>query len=104
MTTLLPELQRRDAVVTESVETTSPPSSKSSDLDEEEDDDSPILIFCFFHKAVRNELDALHQLAMSFATGHRVEILSLSERYRFLHSVYKHHSNAEDEVRFFEKI
>ncbi|KDO45342.1 hypothetical protein CISIN_1g000878mg [Citrus sinensis] len=100
MTTLLPELQRRDAVVTESVETTSPSSSKSSDLDEEEDDDSPILIFCFFHKAVRNELDALHQLAMNFATGHRVDILSLSERYRFLHSVYKHHSNAEDEVIF----
>ncbi|KAL5748875.1 hypothetical protein ACOSP7_025918 [Xanthoceras sorbifolium] len=90
-----PELQRREAVLSESVDAASSSASfKSSERD------SPILIFCFFHKAVRNELDALHLLAMKFATGHRVDVRTLFERYRFLRSVYKHHSNAEDEVIF----
>ena len=61
---------------------------------------SPILIFLFFHKAIRNELDALHRSAMAFATGKRSDIRPLLERYHFLRSVYKHHSNAEDEVHF----
>ncbi|KAK7251628.1 hypothetical protein RIF29_34981 [Crotalaria pallida] len=62
--------------------------------------DSPILIFLFFHKAIRNELDVLHRLAMAFATGNRSDIHPLPERYRFLSSIYLHHSNAEDEVIF----
>ncbi|KAI5382898.1 zinc finger protein BRUTUS [Lathyrus oleraceus] len=62
--------------------------------------DSPILIFLFFHKAIRNELDVLHRLAMAFATGNRSDIQPLFERYRFLSSIYRHHSNAEDEVIF----
>lgn len=61
--------------------------------------DSPILIFLFFHKAIRNELDVLHRLAMAFATGNRSDIQPLFERYRFLSSIYRHHSNAEDEVQ-----
>lgn len=61
---------------------------------------SPILIFLFFHKAIRNELDALHRSAVAFATGKRSDIRPLLERYHFLRSVYKHHSNAEDEVHF----
>ncbi|GMY15313.1 zinc finger protein BRUTUS isoform X1 [Fagus crenata] len=61
---------------------------------------SPILIFLFFHKAIRNELDALHRSAMAFATGKRSDIRPLLERCHFLRSVYKHHSNAEDEVIF----
>ncbi|XP_023920867.2 zinc finger protein BRUTUS [Quercus suber] len=61
---------------------------------------SPILIFLFFHKAIRNELDALHRSAMAFATGKRSDIRPMLERYHFLRSVYKHHSNAEDEVIF----
>lgn len=61
---------------------------------------SPILIFLFFHKAIRNELDTLHRLAMAFATGQRADIRPLFERYHFLRSIYKHHSNAEDEVKF----
>ncbi|KAK7842914.1 zinc finger protein brutus [Quercus suber] len=61
---------------------------------------SPILIFLFFHKAIRNELDALHRSAMAFATGKRSDIRPMLERYHFLRSVYKHHSNAEDEVHF----
>ncbi|KAM1026479.1 hypothetical protein ACFX2I_039345 [Malus domestica] len=60
----------------------------------------PILIFLFFHKAIRKELDALHRLAMAFATGKRTDIRPLLERYHFLRSIYKHHSNAEDEVIF----
>ncbi|KAG2667458.1 hypothetical protein I3843_15G111800 [Carya illinoinensis] len=61
---------------------------------------SPILIFFFFHKAIRNELDALHRSAMAFATGKRSDIRPLLERYHFLRSIYMHHSNAEDEVIF----
>ncbi|KAL4633182.1 hypothetical protein ACB092_04G103700 [Castanea dentata] len=61
---------------------------------------SPILIFLFFHKAIRNELDALHRSAMAFATGKRSDIRPLLDRYHFLRSVYKNHSNAEDEVIF----
>jgi len=63
--------------------------------------ESPILIFLFFHKAIRNELDALHRLAVAFATGNRSDIQPLSERYHFLSSMYRHHSNAEDEVLIF---
>lgn len=62
--------------------------------------ESPIFIFLFFHKAIRNELDALHRLAMAFATGNRSDIQPLFERYHFLRSIYRHHSNAEDEVQF----
>ncbi|WJX54320.1 hypothetical protein P8452_40218 [Trifolium repens] len=62
--------------------------------------DSPILIFLFFHKAIRNELDTLHRLAMAFATGNRSDIQPLFDRYHFLSSIYRHHSNAEDEVIF----
>ncbi|CAN6584895.1 unnamed protein product [Malus baccata var. baccata] len=66
----------------------------------EEPTRSPILIFLFFHKAIRKELDALHRLAMAFATGKRTDIQPLLERYHLLRSIYKHHSNAEDEVIF----
>ncbi|KAK4843002.1 hypothetical protein QYF36_002606 [Acer negundo] len=90
-----PELQRREAVLSESVDAAS-----STGHFNTSERDSPILIFCFFHKAVRNELDSLHRLTMKFATGHRVDVRPLFERYRFLRSVYKHHSNAEDEVVF----
>ncbi|KAF7834606.1 zinc finger protein BRUTUS-like isoform X1 [Senna tora] len=62
--------------------------------------ESPILIFLFFHKAIRNELDGLHRLAMAFATGNRSDIQPLFERCRFLRSIYRHHSHAEDEVIF----
>lgn len=68
---------------------------------EEEEERSPILIFLFFHKAIRKELDALHRLAMAFATGKEADIKPLLERYHFLRSIYKHHSNAEDEVLIF---
>ncbi|PKI43844.1 hypothetical protein CRG98_035678, partial [Punica granatum] len=65
---------------------------------EERGPESPISMFLYFHKAIRHELDALHKLAMAFATGRREDIQPLLERYKFLRSIYKHHSNAEDEV------
>lgn len=59
---------------------------------------SPILFFLFFHQAIRSELEALHRSALAFATGQLADIKPLVERYRFLRLIYKHHSNAEDEV------
>lgn len=66
--------------------------------------ESPILIFSFFQKAIGNELDALHRLALAFATGNCSDIQPLSKRYHFLRSMYRHHSNAEDEVLVLESI
>lgn len=61
---------------------------------------SPILIFLFFHKAIRLELGRIHRAAMKFAIdrGGRGDIRPLLERYHFLRSIYQHHCNAEDEV------
>lgn len=61
---------------------------------------SPILIFLFFHKAIRSELDGLHRAAMDFATNQDSDINPLLERYHFFRAIYKHHCNAEDEVIF----
>ncbi|KAL0372638.1 UNVERIFIED_CONTAM: Zinc finger protein BRUTUS [Sesamum calycinum] len=62
---------------------------------------SPIRIFLFFHKAIRSELDGIHRSAMALATnGSGGDIKQLMEKCHFLRSIYKHHSNAEDEVIF----
>ncbi|XP_010274617.1 PREDICTED: uncharacterized protein LOC104609887 [Nelumbo nucifera] len=61
---------------------------------------SPFLIFLFFHKAIRSELDGLHRAALAFATDRNGDIQRLFERYHFLRAIYKHHCNAEDEVIF----
>ncbi|KAL5761283.1 hypothetical protein ACOSQ2_020121 [Xanthoceras sorbifolium] len=63
---------------------------------------SPILIFLFFHKAIKLELDGLHRAALAFATNLESggDITSLLQRYHFLREIYKHHCNAEDEVIF----
>lgn len=84
-------------VVTSSVPSSSRPPVANS-FSENAEEISPILIFLFFHKAVCSELEALHRLALEFATGHHVDLRLLRERYRFLRSIYKHHCNAEDEV------
>lgn len=62
--------------------------------------ESPILIFMFFHKAIRSELDGLHRAAVDLATNHEsgADVKPLLERYQFLRAIYKHHCNAEDEV------
>ena len=108
MATPLTGLQHRDgggvAVLSNSVNkvdsssSSSPSSSVNACLKSSEQQKSPLLIFLLFHKAIRKELDALHRLAMAFATGERTDIGPLLERYHFLRSIYKHHSNAEDEV------
>jgi len=59
---------------------------------------SPILIFLFFQKAIRSELDRLHRAAMAFATDGSGDVRSLADRCRFLLEIYKHHCNAEDAV------
>lgn len=62
---------------------------------------SPILIFSFFHKAISSELDSLHRAALDFATNQQAasDIKPLFDRCHFLRTIYKHHCNAEDEVR-----
>ncbi|KAJ6672632.1 RING FINGER AND CHY ZINC FINGER DOMAIN-CONTAINING PROTEIN 1 [Salix viminalis] len=100
MATSLPEIQQcgEGVILSKSAKRVG---SKGGLESEEEDTKSPILIFLYFHKAIRNELDSLHRLALAFATGHQnVEIKPLFQRYRFLRLVYKYHSNAEDEVIF----
>ena len=106
MATPLTGLQHRDggggvAFLANSVNKMDSASSPSSPNDclRSSEPQSPILIFLFFHKAIRNELDTLHRLAMAFATGQRADIRPLFGRYHFLRSIYKHHSNAEDEVK-----
>lgn len=94
----IPELRRGDEAVVVSSGTVKPP--PFGGLSEESEEKSPILIFLLFHKAVRNELDALHRLALAFATGNSVDIQSLFQRYGFFRSIYKQHSVAEDEVIF----
>ncbi|KAJ6854114.1 uncharacterized protein M6B38_101450 [Iris pallida] len=63
-------------------------------------EDSPILIFLFFQKAIRTELDRLHRAAVAFATDRSGDVRSLADRCRFLCAIYKHHCNAEDAVIF----
>lgn len=108
MATPLTGLQHRDggggvaflANSVNKIDSASSSSTSRSDCLRSSEPRSPILIFLFFHKAIRNELDTLHRLAMAFATGQRADIRPLFERYHFLRSIYKHHSNAEDEVKF----
>lgn len=94
MATPLPELQRGEgAVLSKSSEKVD-----SNGCTEVNKQTSPVLMFLYFHKAIRNELHALHTLAMAFAVGQTVDVTSLFERYRFLRLIYEHHSSAEDEV------
>lgn len=65
--------------------------------------ESPILIFLFFHRAIRSELDRLHRAATAIAIatgggGGGGGVGPLSERCRFLRALYRHHCDAEDEV------
>ncbi|XP_060675932.1 zinc finger protein BRUTUS isoform X2 [Ziziphus jujuba] len=61
---------------------------------------SPILFLYVFHKAIRNELDGLHQWARAYASGEHDNIGLLFERFCFLGSIYKHQLSAKDEVIF----
>lgn len=56
------------------------------------------MIFLYFQKAIRSELDRLHRAAVELVTGGGGDISALAERCRFLCDIYKHHCNAEDAV------
>ncbi|XP_042511163.1 zinc finger protein BRUTUS-like [Macadamia integrifolia] len=102
-TPLTTGLQHRDgglALITGPVNPVDPSSSSSKPCLKNCAQKSPILIFLFFHKAIRSELDGLHRAAMAFATDQDGDIQQLLERYHFLRTIYKHHCNAEDEVIF----
>ncbi|THU55795.1 hypothetical protein C4D60_Mb11t10360 [Musa balbisiana] len=57
---------------------------------------SPILIFVYFQKAIRTELNRLHQDAVELATAGSGDVRFLAERCIFLFDIYQHHCNAED--------
>ncbi|MCO5596270.1 hypothetical protein L7F22_050330 [Adiantum nelumboides] len=61
---------------------------------------SPILVFLFFHKAIKAELEHLYRDALAVEKGEKEEFQALFRRYEFLQIVYTQHSNAEDEVIF----
>jgi hypothetical protein len=61
--------------------------------------ETPVLIFLYFHKAIRAELEALHGAAVLLATERTGDVAALAERCRFFFNIYKHHCDAEDAVR-----
>lgn len=69
---------------------------------------SPIVVLVYFHKAIRRELERLHEEVLAIQKGDpclcqcyaHARIQRLFHRYHFLRLVTKHHSNAEDEVIF----
>ncbi|WOK93020.1 hypothetical protein Cni_G01712 [Canna indica] len=61
---------------------------------------SPLLIFVYFQKAIRSELERLHNDAVELATDGRGDVRSLADRFIFLFDIYQHHCNAEDAVIF----
>ena len=59
-----------------------------------------MLIFVYFHKAIRAELERMHAAAVRLATGRAGgDVAALEARCRFLFTVYRHHCDAEDAVR-----
>lgn len=61
-------------------------------------EDGAILIFLYFHKAIRSELDRIHRLAVALATDGSGRVETLTDSCRFLSNIYKHHCKAEDAV------
>ncbi|GJN15135.1 hypothetical protein PR202_gb02028 [Eleusine coracana subsp. coracana] len=61
--------------------------------------EAPVLIFVYFHKAIRAELERLHAAAVRLATERAGDVADFEARCRFLFSVYRHHCDAEDAVR-----
>ncbi|GJM89666.1 hypothetical protein PR202_ga05875 [Eleusine coracana subsp. coracana] len=61
--------------------------------------EAPVLIFVYFHKAIRAELERLHAAAVRLATERAGDVAAFEVRCRFLFSVYRHHCDAEDAVR-----
>jgi hypothetical protein len=61
--------------------------------------EAPVLIFVYFHKAIRAELERMHAAAVRLATERSGDVAALDARCRFLFSLYRHHCDAEDAVR-----
>ena len=67
--------------------------------------EAPVLIFVYFHKAIRAELERMHAAAVRLATagpasgGGGGGVAALEARCCFLFAVYRHHCHAEDAVR-----
>lgn len=67
--------------------------------------EAPVLFFVYFHKAFRAQLVELRRFASdaseadSFSGDVAVE---LCRKFDFLKLIYKYHSAAEDEVRFYQ--
>jgi hypothetical protein len=67
--------------------------------------EAPVLIFVYFHKAIRAELERMHAAAVRLATTGPAAgaggggVAALEARCRFLFAVYRHHCHAEDAVR-----
>jgi hypothetical protein len=62
--------------------------------------EAPVLIFVYFHKAIRAELERMHAAAVRLAMGRAGgDVATLEARCRFLFTVYRHHCDAEDAVR-----
>ncbi|KAK9105795.1 hypothetical protein Scep_022639 [Stephania cephalantha] len=92
--------QRRDGGVAAAAAALMAAASPPSNLKSSSALKSPILIFLFFHKAIRSELDGVHRAAVAFAADATGDIRPLFERALFLRAIYKHHCHAEDEVIF----
>jgi hypothetical protein len=58
-----------------------------------------MLIFLYFHKAIRAELEGLHGAAVRLATERAGDVGALADRCRSFVNIYKHHCDAEDAVR-----
>jgi zinc finger protein-like protein len=76
----------------------SPPSQSVLSGDANSAEDRPILIFLYFHKAIRSELDRIHRSAVALATDGAGQVEALTDKCRFLSNIYKHHCKAEDAV------
>ncbi|XP_051225497.1 zinc finger protein BRUTUS [Lolium perenne] len=62
--------------------------------------EAPMLIFLYFHKAIRAELEGLHGAAVRLATERAGDVGALADRCRSFVNIYKHHCDAEDAVIF----
>uniref|UniRef100_A0ACD5VQK9 Uncharacterized protein n=1 Tax=Avena sativa TaxID=4498 RepID=A0ACD5VQK9_AVESA len=62
--------------------------------------EAPMLIFLYFHKAIRAELEGLHGAAVRLATERAGDVEALAQRCRSFVNIYKHHCDAEDAVIF----
>ncbi|XP_078164190.1 zinc finger protein BRUTUS-like isoform X1 [Carex rostrata] len=78
----------------------SPPSQSMLSGDANSAEDRPILIFLYFHKAIRSELDRIHRLAVALVSDGTGHVEALTDSCRFLYNICNYHCQAEDVVIF----